>query len=56
MQYSIVDYIKHVQPVGNKGKVITRQGILWRINNALPLPNVVKVDKIGKQFVLTVRH
>ena len=49
-------YIEKVKPVGNKGKVITRQGVLWRINKGLSLPLVSEVRKVGKQYVVTVKE
>lgn len=30
---------------------ITRQGILWRINNGVALEHVVKIERIGKSYV-----
>lgn len=55
-QLTIIEYRQQVKPVNSKGKVLTRQGILWRINNNIVLPYVNKIDKIGKQFVLTINQ
>lgn len=56
MQLSIKEYIEQVKPTNKEGKTLTRQGVLWRINHNLPLPELVKLDKIGKQFVITINH
>lgn len=54
-QLTIIDYIKKVQPVNQRDKtVLKRQGVLWRINNNIDLPQVKKIEKIGKQYVLTI--
>lgn len=37
------------------GEGVSRQSILYRINNNLPLPNVVKVELIGRQYILHVK-
>lgn len=34
---------------------VTRQTVLYRITNNKVLPNVEKVEKIGKAYVLTVK-
>ena len=43
-----MEYIKHF------GIDITRQGVLWRINNNIPLQYVDKIERIGKSYVLTI--
>ncbi len=48
MQLSIMEYIKKYE-LG-----ITRQGVLWRINNGLALDYVTNIERIGRQYVLTV--
>lgn len=47
-QLTIIEYLREFQ-VG-----LSRQGVLYRINNNLALPYVVKIEKIGKSYVLTV--
>lgn len=37
-----------------EGQGVTRQAILNRINNNLPLPNVVKYELVGRQYILHV--
>ena len=37
------------------GTGVTRQAILYRLNKGLPLPNVVKSELVGRQFILTVK-
>jgi len=37
------------------GEGVSRQAILYRINKNLPLPNVSKVEKVGRQFILHVK-
>jgi hypothetical protein len=48
MQLSIMEYIKRYQ------LDITRQGVLWRINKGLALDYVTDIERIGRQYVLTV--
>ena len=33
---------------------LTRQGVLWRINHGISLPEVLKVEKVGKAYVITL--
>lgn len=54
-QLTIVQYIEKVKPLNKKdGNKISRQGVLWRINHQLELPQVIKIEKIGSQYVITV--
>lgn len=54
-QLTILEYIEQVKPINKKdGKVLTRQGVLWRINEKLSLPDVKSFKKIGKQYVITI--
>lgn len=56
-QLNIIQYLQKIKPVNKKdGEILTRQGVLWRINNRLPLPNVKECKKIGKQYVITIHH
>lgn len=45
-----MQYIKHYD------LKISRQGILWRINNGKELKNVTKIDLIGKSYILTIEE
>lgn len=47
-QLTIMEYIEYY------GLAITRQGILWKINNNRPLDHVKKIERIGHSYVLTV--
>ena len=43
-------------PTGSRDAAgVTRQAILYRVTNNLPLPNVVKVELIGRQYILHVK-
>lgn len=57
IQLNIIDYIDKIQPINKKdGEVLTRQGVLWRIKHQLHLPDVKRIDKIGKQYVITINE
>lgn len=55
-QLTIEGYLFKYSPINSKtGKPYSRQGILWKINKGLSLPDNVKEFKlIGKSYVLTV--
>lgn len=55
-QITIYEYIYKYKPLNKRGKPLTRQGVLWRINKNLGLQYVGKIDMIGKQYVLTIYH
>lgn len=49
-QLTIMEYIKYFE------LKISRQGILWRINNKKELEYVSKIDLIGKSYILTIKE
>lgn len=59
-QISVLEYTKKVNPIHFRAnrkypdKEITQQAIKYRIKNGLPLPDVLKYNRVGKVHVLTV--
>lgn len=51
-QLTIIEYIKKYKPTNSKGRILSRQGVLWRINNNLHLPNIQSIKVIGKSYIL----
>lgn len=51
-QFTIIEYIKKYKPTNSKGRILSRQGVLWRINNNLHLPNIQSIKMIGKSYIL----
>lgn len=33
---------------------LSRQGVLWRINKGISLDHVIKIERIGHSYILTV--
>lgn len=57
MQVSVKEYVRYYTSVGVRvtkpiGSRVTTAAITWRIRKGLDLPGVVKVDRIGSQYVL----
>ena len=48
MQLTIIQYIYRFN------LCITRRGVLWRIDHNIPLDFVIKIERIGRSYVLTV--
>lgn len=48
---SVGEYVVYSSLVGNGH---TRAGITWRIRKGLDLDGVIRVEKVGKQYVLWV--
>ena len=59
-QISVLEYSKKINPTYFRqnrkypDSPITRHSIMYRIKNNMPLPEVLKYDRIGKVHVLTV--
>ena len=60
-QISVLEYSKKINPKYFRDNrkypntPISRHSIFYRIKNNLPLPEVIKYDKVGKVHVLTVK-
>ncbi len=59
-QISVLEYSKKINPKHFRenrkfpNNPVSRHSIFYRIKNNLPLPEVIKYDKVGKVHVLTV--
>jgi hypothetical protein len=59
-QISLMEYAQKVHPTHFRAnrkfpnQQITQQAIKYRIKKGLPLPEVIKYDRVGKIHVLTV--
>ena len=59
-QISVLEYSKKINPTYFRqnrkypDSPLTRHSIMYRIRNNMPLPEVLKYDRIGKVHVLTV--
>lgn len=60
-QISLLEYSKKINPSHFRAnrkypnQQITQQAIKYRIKNGLPLPEVIKYNRVGKVHVLMVR-
>ena len=60
-QISVLEYAQKINPVYFRknrkypNMPITRHTIMYRIKNNMPLPEVVKYDRVGKVHVLSVK-
>ena len=60
-QLSVLEYAQKINPVYFRknrkypNMPITRHTIMYRIKNNMPLPEVVKYDRVGKVHVLSVK-
>jgi hypothetical protein len=59
-QISLMEYAEKINPMHFRAnrkypdKQITQQAIKYRIKNGLPLPEVIKYNRVGKIHVLSV--
>ena len=59
-QISLMEYAEKINPSHFRAnrkypnEKITQQAIKYRVKNGLPLPEVIKYNKVGKIHVLTV--
>jgi hypothetical protein len=59
-QISVLEYSQKINPTHFRAnrkfpnQQITQQAIKYRIKNGLPLPEVVKYNRVGKIHVITV--
>jgi hypothetical protein len=61
-QISVLEYAEKINPnYFRKNRKypdmpLTRHAIMYRIRNNMPLPEVIKYNRVGKVHVLSVKH
>lgn len=61
-QISVKEYAEKINPEHFRANrkypdlPMTQQAIKYRIKNNMPLPEVIKYNRVGKVHVLSVRH
>ena len=61
-QISVLEYAEKINPNyfrknrKDPDTPLTRHAIMYRIRNNMPLPEVIKYNRVGKVHVLSVKH